>query len=59
MTEELSDEEKFYYDWVKNNLDYINQHKNSIEVMKKLYMAGFGDGFTYRRKMTAQEELQK
>ena len=59
MTEELSDEEKFYYDWVKNNLEYINQHKNSIEVMKKLYMAGFGDGFTYRRKMTAQEELQK
>lgn len=59
MTEELSDEEKFYYDWVKNNLEYINQYKNSIEVMKKLYMAGFADGFTYRRKMTAQEELQK
>jgi hypothetical protein len=59
MTEELSDEEKFYHEWVKNNLDYINQHKNSIEVMKRLYLTGFSDGFTYQRKLRAEEELQK
>lgn len=57
--EYLSDEEKSFHLWISNNLNYVNSHKRSIEVMKKLYMAGFNAGFTYKRQITAEEQLQK
>lgn len=59
MNEELCDEEKSYNDWVSKNLAYINQHKTSINVMKKLYMEGFAAGFIYKNKINAMEQLQK
>ena len=36
--EQLSDEEKNYNQWVSQNLFYINQHKQSLNVMKKIYL---------------------
>lgn len=59
MSEEVCDEEKSYYEWVSKNLEYIQQNKQHIGVMKKLYMAGFAAGFVHRNKMNAQEQLQK
>lgn len=59
LEELMCDEEKSYNDWVKNNLTYINQHKQSIIVMKKLYMEGFAAGFVHRDKINAMEQLQK
>lgn len=57
--EEFSDEEKSYHEWVKENLSYINQHKQSLNVMKKLYIEGFAAGFQYKKELQAKEWLQK
>lgn len=59
MNEEMCDEEKSYHEWVANNLSFMNKHKDSISVMKKLYMEGFAAGFQYKRKLLAEEYLQK
>ena len=59
MNDELCDEEISYNDWVSNNLSYINEYKQSIGVMKKLYMDGFAAGFVHREKINAMEQLQK
>ena len=56
---ELCDEEKSYHEWVANNLDFIQNNKQHIGVMKKLYMLGFAAGFQHKQKITAQEYLQK
>jgi hypothetical protein len=56
---ELCDEEKSYHEWVANNLDFIQNNKQHIGVMKKLYMQGFAAGFQHKQKITAQEYLQK
>ena len=59
MTEEMCDEEKSYHEWVSKNLDYIQQNKQHISVMKKIYITGFAAGFVHRNKMNAEEQLQK
>lgn len=56
---ELCDEEKSYHEWFANNLQYIQQNKSHIGVMKKLYMEGFAAGFLHKQKMRASEYLQK
>jgi hypothetical protein len=56
---ELCDEEKSYHEWVAQNLDFIQNNKQHVGVMKKLYMAGFAAGFSYKKKVTAAEYLQK
>lgn len=55
----ISDEEKSYNDWVSQNLSFINEHKNSISVMKKLYIEGFAAGWEFRKDFQAREWLQK
>jgi hypothetical protein len=59
MNEELCDEEKSYNEWVVDSLYYIRDNKDCIKVMKKLYMDGFAAGFVHKRKITAEEQLQK
>lgn len=59
IQEELCEEEKSYNDWVSHNLNYINQNKQSISVMKKLYMDGFAAGFAHKIKINVTEQLQK
>lgn len=59
MNIEICDEEKMYHEWVANNLSYMNSHKPCIEVMKKLFMAGFSAGYVYKKKYNAEEQLQK
>jgi hypothetical protein len=55
----ICDEEKSYNEWVKNNLTYISANKQHISVMKKLYMDGFAAGYSYKQKISAEEQLQK
>lgn len=57
--EEMCDEEKSYHEWVANNLEFMQQNKSHISVMKKLYMEGFAAGFVHRNKVNAEEQLQK
>jgi hypothetical protein len=57
--DEISDEEKSYHEWVTKNLSFIGQNKQSINVMKKLYMEGFAAGWQYRKEYNAKEWLQK
>jgi hypothetical protein len=59
MNEDLCDEEKSYYEWVSNNLSFINQNKQSVNVMKKLYMEGFAAGWQNKKEFQAKEWLQK
>ena len=59
MIDDICDEEKSYNEWVANNLEYINQNKTHISVMKKLYMDGFAAGFAHKNKMNLMEQLQK
>lgn len=56
---ELCDEEKSYHEWVANNLNYINQNKTCISVMKSLYLAGFAAGYVYKQTRNAEIQLQK
>ena len=56
---EISDEERSYHEWFKNNLHYMQQNKNHISVMKKLYMEGYAAGFAAKQKKLAEEYLQK
>ena len=37
MNHEMCDEEKSYHEWVSENLSFVNQHKTSIRIMKKLF----------------------
>lgn len=59
MMEEMCDEEKSYHEWVAKNIEYIGQNKTHIGVMKKIYMEGFAAGFEYKKRISAQEYLQK
>ena len=57
--EQLSDEEKNYNQWVSQNLFYINQHKKSLNVMKKIYLDGFAAGWQFKKEYIAREWLEK
>jgi hypothetical protein len=57
--EELSDEEISYKNWVSQNLVFINQNKNSVAVMKKLYMDGYAAGWQAKKEYQAKEWMQK
>jgi hypothetical protein len=59
MNDEICDEEKSFHVWLSNNLKYVSQHKESIMVMKKLYMEGFAAGFHHKHIILAAEQLQK
>jgi hypothetical protein len=59
MNEDLCDEEKSYDEWVSKNLSFISQNKQSINVMKKLYIEGFAAGWKYKKESQAKEWLQK
>lgn len=56
---EMCDEEKSYHDWVAKNLIFVNANKNSVSVMKKLYLEGFAAGYQYRKEFNSKEWLQK
>ena len=55
----MSDEEKSYNEWVSNNLQFLSQHRQFIQHMKKIYMDGFAAGYVHRDRINAQTQLQK
>ena len=57
--EELGDEEISYNDWVSQNLVFINQNKNAVGVMKKLYIEGYAAGWKAKKEYQAKEWMQK
>ena len=57
--QELSDEEISYNDWVSQNLVFINQNKNSVTVMKKLYIDGYAAGWQSKKEYQGKEWMQK
>jgi hypothetical protein len=58
--EEESDEEKSFVDWAIKNRNIVNQEDYSVfGSVKRAYMAGFSQGFKYKRHISAQEQLQK
>jgi len=59
IEEELCDEEKSYHEWVANNLEYLQNNKQHVSVMKKLYLEGFAAGFQYNKELQSKEWLQK
>lgn len=57
--ETMCDEEKSYHEWVSKNIEYIQQNKSHVSVMKKLYMQGFAAGFQYSEQLRSHEYFQK
>lgn len=55
----ISDEEKSYNEWVSNNLQFLSQHRQFIQYMKKIYIDGFVAGYVHRDKINAEIQLQK
>lgn len=53
-----SDEEKSWVDWAKDNKDFILEFDH-IESIKEIYKIGFANGFSHRKKLLAEEMLQK
>lgn len=59
MNVPLSDEEKSFHQWIDNNINFVNQNKNIIHLMKRIYMDGFVAGWTHKLKYSSEESLQK
>lgn len=55
----MCDEDKSYYEWVSNNIDFLSKYKISIPAMKKIYKDGFAAGFVHKLTINAKEQLQK
>ena len=53
-----SDDEKSWINWATNNNDILSG-VDDIETCKEFYKIGFCQGFEFKRKITAQEALQK
>jgi len=62
--EDLSDEEKHFITWIKTkhydtNLEFKYLDNDEISKIKSAYLSGFAEGFAYRQKISAEEQLQK
>lgn len=53
--EMLSDEEKSFMEWMKT----IILKTNDLSIIRKAYLDGFAAGWSYKKQMLAQEQLQK
>lgn len=59
IEEEMCDEEKSYHEWVARNIEYLQQNKSHVSVMKKLYMEGYAAGYQSWKDNQSKEWLQK
>jgi hypothetical protein len=57
--EEICDEERSFIGWAKENREFVLENEDSFKVMKKSYMAGFGNGFAHKQSYTYEEQMQK
>lgn len=60
--EDLSDEDKSFIKWIRNEgkkqfAGYM--YSDEIKELRDPYIAGFVAGFEHRKQMSAQEQLQK
>ena len=60
--EDLSDEDKSFITWIRNEgkkqfIGYM--YNDEIKELRDPYIAGFVAGFQHRKQMSAQEQLQK
>lgn len=54
---DLSDEEKLFLIWLRKNTDFYVSY--DMELLKQAFITGFADGYNYKRKNLAEEQLQK
>lgn len=54
----VSDEEKSWLSWAKDNEDFLEEfdHLPSVRI---IYMHGFADGYSHKKRVSAEEYLQK
>jgi len=57
--DDVCDEEKSFISWTQENTDLILANEESFRAIKIAYMAGFGNGFAHKRKITHEEAMQK
>lgn len=59
--DELCDEEKSFYSWFMQNSDEIYSEIDTkiVNLLKMVYMNGYGAGFDAKGKHSAEEQLQK
>lgn len=56
--DEESDEEISWINWATQNANYIKT-KLDLDIVKFAYKQGFANGFSYKLRLTAEEQLQK
>lgn len=56
--EGVSDEEKSWLNWAKENQDFLEEF-DYLPSVRLIYMKGFADGYLYKRKVSYEEMMQK
>lgn len=57
--DDLSDEQKLFLEWLRQDDDCIHLSIEEIKSMEKAFMNGFSNGYSYKYKKLAEEQLQK
>jgi hypothetical protein len=56
---DLSDENKLFLTWLRKKNNCIYLEIEDIQSMKEAFMSGFTEGYSYRKQINAEEQLQK
>lgn len=54
----VSDEEKSWLNWAKENQDFLEEFDH-LPSVRLIYMRGFADGYSYKKKISYEEAMQK
>lgn len=57
--EDESDETKAWVEWATENKDDFYLDQDDLTLIKYAFHQGFASGFNYKRKILAEEQLQK
>lgn len=56
--DEVSDEEKSWLSWAKDNQDFLEEFDH-LPSVRLIYMRGFAKGFEYKKQLSYEEMMQK
>jgi hypothetical protein len=57
--DDLSDEEKLFLEWLKEEKECYLKSSEELELLKNTFMGGFRYGYQYKQQRIAEEQLQK
>lgn len=57
--DDLGDEDKLFLKWLRNNTNCYYSYYDDVKLLRHVFMSGFSDGFSYKQKYLAEQQLQK